>query len=651
MRSPPTHHSPAPASKGVSTRLRVGLTFAALALLLFSITGALSARQARQQMELQVGENLVQLASRMAHTLDSGMAERYREIQNVAALEPMLETALDAGRWRLVVNRLQATLPHYAWIGVTDLNGTVIASTGSLLEGRDVSQRPWFSAGLQGAYVGDVHEALLLASLLPPTGDGEPLRLIDVAAPIYSGDAPVGVLGAHLSWAWAEERKKQLLDVLDPNRKVEVIVLNGKGERLTGTGGLVDARLGRDDIDALLGKQHAVLTWSDGARYVTAAVRRAPQPDYPGLGWTVLVRQPVDTAMQAASTLQTQIAGLGLLGAALFGLLSWALSARLTAPLREVARRAQALAGVETGSAAPSDEVAQLSASLRVLMAQLQQRQEDLQFLNETLEQRVDQRTHALAQANEDLQSFSRNVSHDLKGPIGSIGAATRHVLDTEGQRLGTASLDMLRLVVDECERLRKVVDELMTLARTEQQPLRLESVDMNVLVRAAAAELLERHVPQNPQGAAAEGKASPVLQLAPLPEVRGDAVLLRQVWQNLLSNAAKFTRDADAPRIEVRAEVHAHEIVFSVHDNGTGFDMRQVDRLFGVFQRLHRTSDYPGTGIGLSIVKRVVHRHGGRVWARSAPGEGASFYFALPRPQTIASGGRASAWPQLSLA
>jgi signal transduction histidine kinase len=124
---------------------------------------------------------------------------------------------------------------------------------------------------------------------------------------------------------------------------------------------------------------------------------------------------------------------------------------------------------------------------------------------------------------------------------------------------------------------------------------------------------------------------AFPAIGIGPLPTLPGDAVMLRQVWSNLLSNAVKFTSKVPAPRIEVSAEARDGEVVFTVADNGAGFDEAQSDRLFGVFQRLHRASQFPGTGVGLSIVRRVVLRHGGRVWAQSPPGQGARFHFSLP--------------------
>lgn len=614
-------------SPRLDTQLRIGLGFALLAFLIFSAVAIVSGQQARRQVGNDIGESLTLLASRMAASLDNGLFERYREIQNVASFSELFATEDQPDRWRPVLEQLQRTYQHYAWIGVTDADGTVLAATGGLLETRDVSQRPWFKEARSAPFVGDVHEAVLLASLLPGLTGSEPPRFVDVAAPIVRGDRKIGVLGAHLSWKWAEERRQNVLKPVEAERRVDVLIVDRDGNPLLGPLGRADARLPQSRIAPLLLRGHGTETWNDGQDYLTAAVRASGHRDYAGLGWTVLVRQPIDTALAPARQLQWQIVGIGLLGAGLFGLFGWWLAGRLTAPLRDVARQAQALA-VEgwpgVGDGRPRNEIAQLSTSLGTLMSRLQQRGQELLRLNETLEQRVSERTQALELANADLKSFSHSVSHDLKGPIGSMGMALRQVLDQEGERLDARSRNLLKLLTAECDRLRLLVDELMVLAQVEQQDLQHVVVPMEDLARSVADQLRSAQ----PVDA---GRAVEVV-IAELPQVEGDAILLEQVWQNLLANAFKFSRRTASPRVEITAETTDDEVAYCVSDNGAGFDMRQAARLFGAFQRLHRSSEFPGTGIGLSIVKRVVHRHGGRVWAHSIPGQRTSFHFALPR-------------------
>jgi signal transduction histidine kinase len=615
--------------------LRIGAAFAVLALVLFVAVGLLSGQQARRQIEAETGAALAQIASRMAVTLDAGMYERQREIQNLASLEALIDGTIKPGAWRALVDRMQTTFLHYSWIGVTDAEGLVIAGTGGVLEGVSVAKRPWFIQGFQRPFVGEVHEALLLAKLLPPANGNEPLRLLDFAAPIMEGGRTLGVLGAHLNLAWVEERRQQVLDSLGADRGIEIVVLDGRGQRAVGPEQPAWSPPAEGGTPALLSRSHAVMPWGDGQRYLTAAVRARGFQSYEGLGWVVLVRQPESTAMAGAARLEQRIWAFGLIGAAMFGVIGWWLAGRLTRALRALVAQAQnitaataaASAGAGPAAVGRGSEEAQLALSLETLVGSLRQREQALVAANESLELRVAERTQALSHANADLQSFSRSVAHDIKGPIGSVGMVLKQLLEDPAGRLAERQQRMLSLLVAECQRMGQLVDELMTLAMVEQRALQSVPVPMNALVRAVLDELRTQPQP------AASAPAAVVVQ--PLPDVRGDPLLLRQVWHNLLANALKFSARTPTPRVEVRAEARADEIIFCVVDNGAGFDMSQAPRLFEVFQRLHKASEFQGTGVGLSIVKRVVHRHGGRVWAHAALGQGAQFYFALPTRQT----------------
>lgn len=610
---------------GVSTRWRIGAAFALLALVLFAAVAALSGVQARRQVELETGAALAQVGNRMAATLAIGMYERQREIANAAALEGLVGGRIEAAGWRRLVDRLQSTLRDYAWIGVAGADGRVIAGTGGVLDGADVATRPWFVQGRRGPFVGDVHEALLLADALPASPAGEPLRLLDFAAPVVEDGRVVGVLGAHLSFAWAERQRRLMLDSLPAGRGIEILVLDAQGRRLLGPPEpRLDAPAGTPPASTA---DRALRRWSDGRRYLTARVGAAGYEDFGGLGWSVLVRQPEATAMVGADRLQRRIALFGVVGAALFGAIGWWLAGWLTGPLRAVARLAQDVAAEVRPDGGGRDEVGQLAASLESLLTRLRARERELVAANESLESRVAERTQALQQVNADLQSFSRSVSHDLKGPLGSVRIVLENLLAREAPRLSDAGRRSLAMLATECRRLTELIDELLTLAMVEQRELQPAPVAMQGLVQAVLDGL--RALPADDPAGAAAARAE--LVVPALPEVQGDAVLLRQVWHNLLANALKFSGRSAAPRIEVGVQRLPTEWVFSVADNGAGFDMSQAARLFGVFQRLHRSSDYPGTGVGLSIVKRVVHRHGGRVWASAEPGRGATFFFALP--------------------
>lgn len=607
------------------TRLRIGVAFSALAIVVFGVVGLLSARDAREQSERDTALALAQLAERLAQRLDADMAARYRDIDQLANLHNQLDLDLDAPRWRMVLERLQQTSHHHSWIGVADLNGRVLAATGGLLESANVKERPWFSRGLQNTTVGDVHDAKLLASLLPSSIPGEPLRFVDVSSPLRVRGQTTGVIGAHLSWAWAEERRREAMAGDVAQRGIEILLVNRQGLIELGPRSPALPLPAAASLQGLLrGTQR--LLWSDGRSYLSAASASAPLSDYPGMGWVVVVRQPEELALAEAIALERRLIWLSVVGSGLFGALGWFLADRLTRPLRRVAAQAQGMLPA-TGEAPPHDEVDQLARTLASLLADLQQREQELTSLNEGLETRVQERTASLRRANDDLRAFSRSVSHDIQGPLGSMAQLLTQTVANDGDALPAHTREVLRTVAQECERLKQLSAELLTLAMVEQSAIAVEPVDHRALAQDVVAQL-----------SIGASSAFPKVEIGPLPTLPGDPVMLRQVWSNLLSNAVKFTSKVLAPRIEVSAEARGGEVVFTVADNGAGFDEAQSERLFGVFQRLHRASQFPGTGVGLSIVRRVVLRHGGRVWAESPPGQGARFHFSLP--ERFADGG-----------
>ena len=258
--------------------------------------------------------------------------------------------------------------------------------------------------------------------------------------------------------------------------------------------------------------------------------------------------------------------------------------------------------------------------------------EETIHRLNAELEQRVTQRTAELEAANKELESFSYSVSHDLRAPLRAVDGFSQAVLEDYGSQLPEEGRRYLQTIREGAQRMGTLIDDLLTLSRLGRLPLSKRAVETGDLVRTVLEDL-------SPQR---EGRQIEV-SVAELPVCQGDTVLLKQVWINLLSNAFKYTRRREKALIEVgckrepiAAEGHGgpekktKENVYFVRDNGTGFDMRYADKLFGVFQRLHREEEYEGTGVGLAIVQRIVHRHGGRVWAEAAEDHGATFFFTL---------------------
>jgi len=259
-----------------------------------------------------------------------------------------------------------------------------------------------------------------------------------------------------------------------------------------------------------------------------------------------------------------------------------------------------------------------LARSIRYAIARERIDQQIRRF-NEELEQRVRQRTAELQAANRELEAFSYSVSHDLRAPLRHIDGFARILLESRGPQLGSDGEKYIHRICGAVERMRRLIDDLLKLARVGRHVLDLQEIPLAPLVTAILEDL------------AAESKDRQIeWRVAPLPSVVCDAGLVKQVFANLLGNSVKYTRPRQAAMIEVGQVLVSGTPAFFVRDNGVGFDMKHAANLFGTFQRLHSDADFEGTGIGLATVRRIVERHGGRIWAESEPDHGATFFFTL---------------------
>lgn len=245
----------------------------------------------------------------------------------------------------------------------------------------------------------------------------------------------------------------------------------------------------------------------------------------------------------------------------------------------------------------------------------------EIQQLNQTLENRVLERTAQLEATNKELETFAYSISHDLRSPIRQVYSFA----DLLQQSLQSIELseevdNYVGMIMTLTKRAGKMIDDLMEFSTTGRLEMFFSTIDMNSLVQ----EIKQQVIPQNQD-------RTIIWDVESLPAINGDRTLLRIVWQNLIENAVKYTSYRDIAEINIGSSRNSSGITFFIKDNGVGFDMQYVERIFGIFQRLHSNEEFEGSGIGLANVQRIIHRHGGRIWTKSAENQGTTFYFSLP--------------------
>jgi signal transduction histidine kinase len=249
------------------------------------------------------------------------------------------------------------------------------------------------------------------------------------------------------------------------------------------------------------------------------------------------------------------------------------------------------------------------------------QAQSEIEQMNQTLERRVSERTAQLQTSNSELEMFAESISHDLRSPIRQIGNFVgffeQHLRSTA---IDDTSVQYLQRIAHLSEQANRIIEELLEYSKLGSSELRVERVDMNSLVQEVRRMFSEE-----------QAQRKIVWEIEPLPQVRGDRILLRQVWQNLIDNALKYTRPHQHPEIAIGSKSGKGETIFFIRDNGVGFNMQGYNHLFQLFGRLHASEEFEGTGIGLANVKRILARHNGRIWAEGFIERGATFYFSLP--------------------
>lgn len=332
----------------------------------------------------------------------------------------------------------------------------------------------------------------------------------------------------------------------------------------------------------------------------------------PDLAWAVVYVIPSQTAFKPAEQLAGTIAAATAALMVATGLVAVGLARRATGPIARLSSAATAIAAGDERVILPApthDEVGELSAEFSRMLRTLGDREGELR-----------RRAAELQAVNQELESFSYSVSHDLRAPLRSIVGFGQILLTEHTARLDDEARRVLGVVIRNAGQMSTLIDDLLAFSRASRKELGVREVDMRGMVLDVTGEI-----------AATEPGRGIEFDVGDLEPSRGDPALLRQVWANLIDNAVKFSRGAQLPRVEVRSERHAEGRRYSVRDHGVGFDPAYTDKLFQPFQRLHPSTEFEGTGIGLAIVSRIVQRHGGTAWGRVEPGGGARFGFDLP--------------------
>jgi signal transduction histidine kinase len=519
------------------------------------------------------GAELARAATRIADTLDRVLFERFGDIQTFGNDRSLLEGQADERRRRL--RDFKDMYWYYSWIGITDATGRIVATTDSTTPAYDTGTKDWFRRVQQTRAVYQGYDHISLES--------EGVRAVGFSAPMFGPQGEFqGVVTSRIPFdnlraIFEQEGKLQYGEAHD------WVLLDLEGMVIIEK----TAPVGMADSVAKIPHPAAANTRTDRSQagfveelhqrnhipVVTGYARTKGYTSFPGFEWTVLVRLDRDQAYAPVNRLMWTVSLVGLLVIApLGGFGVWA-SWRLI-------KESRILTGTQE--------------QLRASVAEL-------------------------TRSNNDLQQFAYVASHDLQEPLRMVASYTQLIARRYKGKLDSDADEFIAFAVEGAKRMQCLITDLLTYSRVTTQARDFEPVD---------CQLLLQQVLENLRVAIEEKRA--VITIGPMPAIMADGAQLMQLFQNLLMNAVKFC-GLTAPAVQVSAERRSGEWLFSIRDNGIGIDPQYAERIFIIFQRLNTREEYPGTGIGLALCKKIVERHGGRIWVTSQVGQGATFYFTLP--------------------
>eukprot|EP01030_Chromulinospumella_sphaerica_P012847 gene12847-12638_t len=427
---------------GHSLRTQIALVFGTLVVALSVLLSVGFGEVLKQRIQRDAGASLQGVADNTATLLANGLFDRVREVQVLASSEVLWRNGLEAPEVIHMLARQQAIHPQSLWLGVADAQGIVRVASGNMLVGQNVSERPWFKAGIQNAYVGDVHPAKMLESLLPPSRNGDPYRFVDFSAPIRIGPTTVGVLGVHGYWEWINEMIQTLMPAAAHAQQLEVFIFDKAGQLIHAPAEqqallqkrgqtLPDPAFDKVPADAQQPGKTLVLRWVDDKKYLTAHTRMQARNAESDLGWHIVARMPVDIAFaEAEQAVQRALLG-GLAAALVAAFLAWLAARRLSEDLDALARAAQDLEAGKPGAEIPAT---QSSREVRRLSSALRRMTHRLLAANEAMEAQVQLRTQQLEETLVDAQAA---LTDPVVGRITlSAGVSTLRGADDTAQRL-----------------------------------------------------------------------------------------------------------------------------------------------------------------------------------------------------------------------